>query len=277
MFVELQALGSAKLSIAGRVTIANQIVVFSAAEVENFSDPINLSLRPFNSPDQSSVGVLRIRESAPNNIEGDWETDAGGKGVFRLTRMRSNISPIAKSVYDEELIASSVTLGPIELFRSDVVALIEKIQSFFSNSLSGNLVMSTDEGYKEARSQFVSVFMKSASLPSNVSNLKLQLTDTSATIHKLAIVEFNKNGTTTILVQSGDRIWTHGAREAIETYLRRKESWFKKIIFNDNYSVNALIFTIAIIFLPDMTLPQRSIYAASTRDTRGCPLGAEAP
>jgi hypothetical protein len=104
--------------------------------------------------------------------------------------------------------------------------------------------------------------MKGAGLPPSVNNLKLQLTDTSTTIHRVAIVEFNKTGTASILVQSGDRIWTHGAREALETQLRRYESRFLKVAFNDVFSINALIFTLALIFLPDMSLAQRVPFMA---------------
>jgi hypothetical protein len=256
-FVEIKQ-GDAGLSIEGRVNFANQITVFNADAVKDPSKPISISLHLFQSPADVSGGTLTVTDAAATAIFGQWATEVGGKGIFRLAREPVNAPVISKpSDRDEELIASSVVLGPIELFRSDLTGLIEKMQSFFPEPIRANLVMSTDQGYKEARSQFVSVFMKSASLPASVNNLKLQLTDTSTSIHHVAIVEFNRNGTTSILVQSGDRIWTHGAREALESHLRRHESWFKKLVFNEVYSINALIFTVALIFLPDMTLLQR--------------------
>lgn len=250
-----------QLKIEGRLNHNDEILSFSGKLPDTIDAPGVISFAEFGAPENTSAGTLTLRNVTPTLLEGEWTSETGGQGVFHITKTRMQSQGGTGSSNTEiELVASSVNIGPVQLFRPELLSLIEKIQSFFPNPIRGNLIVSTDPGYKEAISQFVDVFIQSSSLPHSINNLKLQLADTSTPIHRIAIVELHKNGETSILVQSGDRIWTHGAREALETHLRRHRSRFRRIFSNDTFSLNALLFTLALILLPDMSFWQRVIF-----------------
>jgi hypothetical protein len=247
--------------LEGRININGEISNLRGAKVSDETEPIPVTWTRFDDPRISTKGLVKLTSLEATRMQGEWETETGGQGVFECSRFVVP-HPAQASIpeVDLELVASTAILGPSQLFKSELVSLAEKLLSLFSQQTRGRLVVSTDPGYKEYISRFWEDFFKKGDLPRRVDNLKLQLSDTSTEIHKLATVEFLKDGSTSILVQSGDRTWTHGAREALESHLRKHTSNLRRWLLNDYLNINTFLFVFSLIFLPDMSMSQRIVY-----------------
>jgi hypothetical protein len=198
----------------------------------------------------SDRATVQFDTVTAEQISGRWASSDGDAGVFHLSPANTTQAGISSPQGPVEIVSRTHVLPKFRLYRSDLVDIALKLKEVIrtpndvviSARIDGNDVLT-----------FAQEFFKSATLPDELSAIRLSLTETKAFAPKSINVVFSNEIPPSLTINSDDRVWVNGVFADLDRHMRRYYTWFLDKFQKHALNLNGIALLIALGALP--TLP----------------------
>lgn len=221
---------------------------------------LNLNGTQVDLPGGVEVGNLTIRANiAPQgNLRGEWSTSSSAAGAFELFPhdTRGGATAARTAGLPEQIHTATATLGALRLKADDLRSLVAIIQSEFSVGRAA--VTYAERG--PAIIKFADDFLASTDGLQELREVTIQIQEPDAFgLTRNVKVQLSTVGTNEISVQGVQETWVLGKVQAIETFLRRKQSMIATAYRRFGLTLNAILFFVFLAVLPLVTETPRRV------------------
>lgn len=193
----------------------------------------------------------------PNgDLLGDWQTSIGSAGTFALYPHDEDQTAAPRESTPDQLHTARHTFGPVEIERSEIIALADEIQR---SCPRGRVIVTFASGTEQSR--FLSDFRNLNISANRVELLKLFVSEQeSGSLERSITVEFGQT-VNYAMVQSVSEAWALGELEKLKRQIRK----FQKVYADRKYGVgiNQFMLLGTIVFLPSLELRDRVVLIAA--------------
>lgn len=211
---------------------------------------LHLSGTATNVPDGVEIGDLRVEANImpSGSLKGEWSTTLGAAGTFELFPHDAQSTSAARAAgLPEQIHTATATLGALRLKADDLRALVAIIQSEFSVGRAA--VTYAEKG--PAIMKFADDFLASTDGLQELREVTIQIQEPDAFgVMRHVKVQLSTVGTNEISVQGVQETWVLGKVQAIETFLRRKQSLIATTYRRFGLTLNAILFFVFLAVLP---------------------------
>jgi hypothetical protein len=215
------------------------------------SGELTLEGVPNPPPEDYSGQKLRItgRINPQGELVGDWSSDVGGEGRFRLyPHLDDQSDPggnaLSKPPGPDQFHTARLELGPIGIDREGIIQLAEAIQKDFQNPVVISVTGETTQNY------FLEGFKTRSFNHKRADIVWIRGSDFEAPgLNRVVSVEFGQQ-TNFAFAQSSDEAWARGKRDMLRQQLRPYERNYATTAKKFGLGLNQFLIAGLLVFLP---------------------------
>ena len=249
--------GGISVTLRSATTNSNEVGVFIGTCTQNENSVAITINELVNGQQTNTTGNATLTIISENQLEGNFELSNQAKGIIKISRFHFTNAINSRS-QPVQIIAKEIILNyPLKIYKNDIEKIITIMQELATPA--GTLIV-TEQAKGTKIIKYSADYLKENEHQKNIESLSFSSQVMVSGFTNTLTLNLNRNGSSYIISQSPDFLWSHTTPILLKETLEQKTNKFLGLYKRFGLEINGILFLILLVILPSLEFKTRLVF-----------------